>query len=143
MDPKILERVSCIERSLREGLERIEAQLTLGHETNSFFSDALNAYKKRALQQQEDAQKQVALASLEAKFRLDKELRYPHRKILDVLLSKFDYQTGIFQEIHFSKLAREARVGKSIAKKYCAFLEAKGYIQKRSDGYRIFFKIKG
>ena len=76
-----------------------------------------------------------------AKIRADSELRYPHRKLLDVLLLEFDATEGAFQGIHFSRLVKSARVGKNMAKRYLTLLEARGYVQKRSDGYRVFYAI--
>lgn len=140
-ESEILQRVAVIERSIREGLQRIEQQLSRGSETFAFYSEALGQYRNRILKEQGEEFQRGIIDRLREKFCLDKELRYPHRKILDFLLSRYDFQTGHFQEVIFSELVDGARVGKGTAKQYLTLLGAKGYIVKRSDGYRIYFKI--
>ncbi|VTR66899.1 hypothetical protein DESC_530013 [Desulfosarcina cetonica] len=71
----------------------------------------------------------------------DKELRHPHIKILNYLADQCDMHTGKFKEVHFSKIVEEARVGKNKAKGYLDLLD-KGLVECRSDGYRVYFRIK-
>jgi len=116
-----LDRIAVI---LAEGFTRLESQLSSS--SNNINSAPRNnplAYNNRHL-------------------RHDKDLRYPHLKILDFLDGEFDSTKNEFKEVHFSKLVKESRVGKNMAKSYLSLLEQKGYIQKRSDGYRIFFKLR-
>ncbi len=68
-------------------------------------------------------------------------LQYPHRKILDFLTGEYDPANKRFKESHFSRLVKEARLGKNMAKEYLGLLERKGYIERRTDGYRKYFKI--
>ena len=72
----------------------------------------------------------------------DSTLRYPHRKILEFLSGQYDYQHGRFKEIHFSALVRECRLGKNKAKEYLGLLVEKGYLARRDDGYRIWYKLQ-
>ena len=74
--------------------------------------------------------------------RVDKELHHPHRKILDFLIGEYDPANKRFGESHFSRLVKEARLGKNMAKQYLSLLERKGYIEQRTDGYRKYFKIR-
>lgn len=131
-----------MERSLREGLMRIETKLSAAEETFSFFGDALAAHRKRKLSHSLREGQRSKLDRLHAVFREDKELRHPHRKLLDALMSLYDYSTGAFGEIHFSNLVRMAGVGKGAAKTYLRFLEEKGFVERRSDGYRLLFRIR-
>lgn len=141
-ESEILQKVSGIERSLRESMERIERKLSAGEEPVSFFADALQLYRQKHIKLLADDKHRTAIDRLRERFSLDAELCYPHRKILDSLLSRFDFQSGKFFEAHFSELVRQARVGKNRAQGYLALLEAKGYVERRNDGYRHFFRIK-
>jgi len=77
-----------------------------------------------------------------SKIQCDIGLKYPHRKILDFLLSQYDYSTGKFKEIHFSKIVKECRLGKNMAKGYLDNLAERGYLKKRDDGYRVWYGMK-
>lgn len=139
---EILQRVTRMEHTLDEGLREVRQKLTSGEETFQFFKDGLSAHKDRALKDTELSNAQTAINKWAEKIRRDKELRFPHRKILDALLQQYDFEKHNFNEIQFSKLVKEAHVGKNAAKAYLALLEQKGYVEKRDDGYRIFFKIR-
>ncbi|MFQ5787153.1 MAG: hypothetical protein ACE5H1_04155 [Thermodesulfobacteriota bacterium] len=130
-----------METEILDRLGRIETLLALGSEPFAFYADALEAYRKRVLKGQSEESQRHVIDKLRERFALDKELRFPHRKILDSLLSHYDFKKGAFQEIHFSALVEKARIGKSVANRYLSFLESRGYIQRRTDGYRVYFKI--
>ncbi len=126
---------------MAEGFRRIEQRLDKGQPLFEVFHDGIAAYKQHLL-----AEIPISLAAqLRSKWseriRSDRQLRFPHRKILDCLLGKFDFQQNQFTEVHFSELVKESRVSKSTARIHLALLEQRGYIERRSDGYRIFFKI--
>lgn len=136
---EILERLASVEEQLLQGLNRVEHKLTKNTDVFQFFQDGLSAYKDRHLEQAETDNLQ---AKWLAKITSDNELRYPHRKIVDFLLSQYDSHNRSFKEVHFSKLAKEARVGKSNTRTYLSLLERKQLIERRHDGYRIFFRIR-
>ena len=140
---EILERVSSLKRTIDERLGRIEAALEAGIEPARIFSDGLKAYRERTLREELGGRRITAEDRLRHRVRQDSNLSFPHRKILDCLMEKYDLSLEQFQEVHFSKLVREARVGKNRAKAYLSLLEQKGYVEKRDDGYRIFFRLKG
>jgi len=137
-DTEILQKLSRIEETLAHGLSRVEQQLGNGKEAFQFFKDGLQAYRNRSLSQS-------ATATLHgkwlAKISQDKELRFPHRKILEVLLNQYDFEKGQHLELHFSKLVRLARLGKNKAQSYLTLLIQKRYIAVRNDGYRLFYKM--
>ena len=139
LNAEFLQRLNGIEQTLTQRLEQIEEQLNFGKETFQFFADGLKANRDRYLKAFETSNNH--LNDWYTKIRNDKALRFPHRKILEFLLSQYDFQERIFKEVHFSKLVREASVGKNMAKTYLSFLEQTGYVEKRDDGYRVFFKI--
>ena len=116
-------------------LERIEHKLDAGEDTFSFFSLALHAYRKQHLSIASTPHRLLAL------FSTDPELRFPHRKILECLLQQYDLEAAAFSELPFSKLVRISRVGKQAARDYLNFLKQKRYVTRRSDGYRIWFRI--
>lgn len=136
-------RFESFEALMKERLDRIEARIASNSEPADFFSEALKAYRGKVNAEFESEKKRSKLDRLSEIFRRDAMLRYPHRKILDFLLSQYDFRTESFKEVHFSRLVRESRIGKNMANTYLKPLEDKGYIERRSDGYRVFFKIKG
>lgn len=138
---EILEKIVQIEKALARGLKEVSEKLDLGREPLRFFDDALKLYRDKFVDEVKPFSE--AMQGWFEKIRNDEELGFPHRKILEFLLGQYDFQNRAFQEAHFSRLVKEARVGKNMAKKYLAELEEKGYVEKRNDGYRIFFKIKG
>lgn len=131
-----MQRLSAVEQSLLTRLERIHGDLNRASNAFTFFEDALQSYRERHLSQHSHL-----LAALFARTISDSNLRWPHRKILDVLLAHFDHTTGEFKDIHFSRLVREARIGKQPAKDYLQLLEARGHIQRRAVRNRILYRI--
>jgi len=75
------------------------------------------------------------------KIRNDKDLRFPHRKILEFLLGQYDFEKKEWREVNFSRIVREARIGKNKAKSYLTLLETKGYVEKREDGYKKWWRV--
>ena len=69
------------------------------------------------------------------------ELRFPHRKILDFLSKQYDFEKREFREVNLSTIVRECKLGKNIAGEYLKDLEGKGLVKRRSDGYRVWFRI--
>ena len=134
-----LERISRIERALSAGMEQVDAQLETRQAVLSVLREGLRAYKGLR-------EPRVLSGKFHRQFseviRTDKELGFPHRKILDCLLGKYDPAKDDFTEIHFSRLVPEARIGKNMAKSYLDLLLRKGYIEIRDDGYRKFYRIK-
>ena len=77
-----------------------------------------------------------------ARISVDPDLRFPHRKLLDFLVGEYDYNKDQFEEVNFSRLVKECKVGKNKAQGYLSVLEQKGFVVRRDDGYRIFFRIR-
>lgn len=71
----------------------------------------------------------------------DQGLRHPHQKILNFLANQYDYQVQQFRPVHFSKLVREAHIGKNVAREYLTYLEEKGYVVRRSNGNRVYYGL--
>lgn len=124
-------------------MNRLIEQLASWQEPALFFSDVLHAYRKRHQEHLIADQRSMLLARVNERLRSDKDLKHPHRKIVECLLDQFDVQQGIFQEVQFSNLVKKSRIGKSAAKGYLQFLEGKSYVEKRSDGYRLYFRLSG
>lgn len=140
---EIFQSVTRIEDDLKEGLKQIEERLAAGQGLFEFFDQGLKAYREHVLKDVQVSNKQKLLHQFSERIRLDKELGFSHRKILDFLLGEYDLVTGQFNEVCFSKLVKESHVAKGKAKTYLSLLERKDYIKKREDGYRILFKISG
>lgn len=130
---------SAFERIVTERLKRIEAALGIG--------DQAPAHKQGRThptpQTEGSARDTAKTTGVLDRAAQDLELRHAHRKIIEVLASQTDCATGRYGEIHFSRLVREARVGKNATRVYLDLLIRKGYVDQRSDGYRTFFRLKG
>lgn len=124
-----------IQKQIASRLDRIEQKLDQGKDTHSFFSIALHAYRQHHSDIATIPQKLLAL------FSSDLDLKFPHRKLLEHLLQHYDFETAAFQELSYSKLAAAARVGKQAAREHLSLLQEKGYVERRDDGYRIWFRI--
>jgi hypothetical protein len=132
---QILERLTRLEESLAKGFRQVEESLAGGRDVFHVFSQGLKCYREELLRGSEHT---IILERIRA----DRELRFPHRKVLDCLLGQYDFSERAFKEMHFSKLVKEARLGKNMAKSYISFLEERGYLQTRDDGYRKFIRIR-
>ena len=133
--------------SKREGLvltrlDRIEKALALGQGLFQIVSDGLSSYQDGVLREAGIAETKRVLDGWHDRIRADKDLRFPHQKILKFLLDQYDYARGQFKATHVSRLVREARVGKNMAKGYLALLQNKGYLESWSDGYRTWFRLR-
>jgi len=143
LSSEILRRVVSIEHALTVGFNLVEEELAARQDVFEFFSEGLKAYKQSLFSDAGISESKKVLGRWLENIRVDQDLRFPHRKILDFLLGQYDFTTNEFKEAHFSRIVKEARVGKNMANGYLTFLEQKGYIQKREDGYRKFYKIRG
>jgi hypothetical protein len=139
LESEIFERVCKIENLLASGIEQLHQDLNAGKEGREFLEAGLKAYREKCLR--ELNAKPDPTATIWARIRNAPEIRFPHRKIIECLAARYDFQSKAFEEIHFSKLVKEACVGKNKAKEYLALLEVKGLIASRTDGYRKFFRI--
>lgn len=137
-DSAVLERLERIERILTEGLTAMNTRLNSAAPVIGLFNDGLEAYRTRLLHENRLGRIRQELL---ARISTDRTLRFPHRKILDFLLGEYDYNREQFTEVTFSRLVRECRVGKNRAQGYLSLLEQKGFVVRRTDGYRIFFKL--
>ena len=141
-DSEILAAVNRIEVSVVKALQQIDKKLESGEAMFRLFDNGLRAYKESVLHDTKVSQKQILHHQYLEQIRTDKDVSFPHRKILEFLLTQYDFSTGLFREVHFSKLVKESRVGKNRAKCYLSLLENKGLICKREDGYRKLFNVR-
>lgn len=131
------EVVRRVEEVLREALPRELAR----HPGLRLLADGVRAYRERLATEFS----RVGLSEQQAwwqRIRDDPMIGYPHRKILDYLLGRYDERRGCFLEVTFSALVNGARVGKNRANGYLQVLVQKGLVAIRSDGYRKFVKIR-
>lgn len=117
-------------------LDYIDERLQVGQAFFTFFRDAMKAVRKRHLEL--DAVPWRFLSRMSQ----DVFLRLPHRKLLHRLAQRYDFERGCFLELSFSKLVRDAHVGKQAARGYLGELQSLGYVFRRGDGYRIWFRIR-
>ena len=72
-----------------------------------------------------------------------KQLRQPHRKIIDYLANQYDHTNRSQKEVHYSKLVKDCKIGKNKANDYLKFLTDNGLVSRRNDGYRVWLKYTG
>jgi len=130
-----------IEQNLSQRLSAIEKELNLSHDAFLIIKDGLQSYKERCLKDLQSSTTAASLNRLYEKIRNDKDLRFPHRKILEFLLGQYDFEKKEWREVNFSRIVREARIGKNKAKSYLTLLETKGYVEKREDGYKKWWRV--
>ena len=135
---EVLERLDRLERSFTESLRVLELRLAVAEPLSRVFNDGLEAYRTRLLHQNRQGRVRQELLT---RINTDGELRFPHRKILDFLGGEYDYNKDEFKEVNFSRLVKECRIGKNRAQGYLSVLVRKGLVTRRTDGYRIFFRI--
>ena len=138
---EILERVKRLEAEVRSGFSAVDNRLVIANNAFDVFRDGLQAYRDRILREARVTHRERHLANWREQVRSDRELRSPHRKIIDVLSGQFDFAAEEFGELQFSKLVKAARIGKNRAQAYLCLLEGKGYITSRFDGYRKFYRV--
>ena len=134
-----LEKLNCL---IEEKITGLEKQLENGSATFQLFNDGLKSYKDRILKEAKGTSElSLILSGIRQKVWNDSELSYSHRRLMECLLNKFDFVTGKFQEVQFSKLVKECKIGKQTARICLELLERKGLIGIRSDGYRKYFWV--
>lgn len=135
----ISERMNNIEFIVQRNAEMLKKSLDIFAEQSLLLNHGIKGYiDKLGLR---NTEKSDNLERLRALVRADKSLRYPHRKIMNYLIEQYDYEKGVFREIHFSKIVKECRIGKNMAKGYLDILTEKGFLIFRADGYRKFFSV--
>lgn len=139
---KILQKIMDIEQTLSQNFRNIQHKLDYAQEPLFIINEGIKSYDARKHKELQSLTITPLLNKLFEKIRNDKELRFPHRKILESLLGQYDFEKSKFKEVHFSRLVREARVGKNMAGSYLRLLEEKGYVEKRVTGYRHFYRMK-
>lgn len=139
---RILDRITSIENNLSQELKRIDDKLSQGQDYFTIINHGLNGYRKNVEKElsQTNAVRQTRKILLQISE--DNEIRHPHKKIIEFLLKQYDHEKQQYKEIPFNKLVRNCHVGKNMANNYLSLLIRKGYIERRSDNYRIYYKIK-
>ena len=126
-DP-ILEKLQSIEQQL----DQLQEQ---GRRTFQFFNKALSNDKNP--KQKNLQSKNIILEQIYS----DPDIRYPHQKIIQYLLNQYDYKLKKYNKIYFSKIVKDARIGKNKAKEYLSLLIDKELLLKSTDGYKVFYEI--
>ena len=130
-----------IDRKLSELMEVQRQSLEMLNAQEQLTKFGLDGFIKKVLKEHQKKDAAGFKEYLSEIILNDKELRHPHIKILNYLADQYDMQAGNFMDVHFSKIVGECRVGKNKAKGYLDLLVAKGLIESRSDGYRVFYRI--
>ena len=137
VNANVLDQIARIDQGLTQAQKMLETLVTASPGM-ALLTEALNAYKEKCFKEA-GAQKTIYDTWIRTIFS-DTDLSHPHRKILEYLLQQYDHETQSFKEVHFSKIVREARIGKNMAKEYFAFIEERNYVERRTDGYRVYYR---
>lgn len=137
----IIQKISRIEDLIHRNNVLLDKSLGISKRHDQILFNGIAGYIKD--QQVKNSKEHQLKVDIYATIRNDKRLRYPHNKIIDFLSNQFNYEKQSFNEIHFSKIVKECRIGKNMAKGYLDYLVEVGYLEKRDDGYRVWYKIKG
>ncbi len=127
-----------IEKRILGIQELLEKELDLQQERNTVFRWGIEGLKQH-LKDKLSGHKIDVRHKLFEVYRNDVRLRYPHEKILKVLVSKYDGH--VFGFMNFNKIVECARIGKNKASEYLSSLEELGYISARRIGKRHLYKI--
>ncbi len=133
--------LSQFDKALSEKIEPVLKFIEEREEYNLVIRHGLEGYKERvkgALTAGSPFNPQTWLIGILQK---EPEHRFPHRKILEYLARQYDYEKKAFKEVNYSTIVRECRLGRNKAREYLDFLQRKGLIVKRRDGYRVWFSL--
>lgn len=136
----VLERFDRLEDNVQKWLGDMQVGLEAKLLPLSIAERGLEAFKQDVITQTKAAHDPVLL--WQAKIAQDRELTYSHRKIMDRLLDQYDPATDSFRPVQFSKLVKDAHIGKGRTKGYLEVLDKKGLIKTWSDGYRRFVAMR-
>ena len=132
-----------IEKKLAEMISIQTESLEVLNFQNRLALHGLEGYKARLMQDERCKDLSGFRESLFERVRNDRELRHPHTKILNHLAGQYDFNRNLFAEVHFSRIVKECRIGKNMAKEYLDLLVGKGLVESRTDGYRVYYKVRG
>lgn len=122
-----------METMLKENSAMLSEALSMGRDQYLLFTAGIHGYRDRIISDYK--------ARCPNPLPFDKTLGHPHKKILEYLSDKFDHPSGKFNEVNFSKIVKECRLGKNMAKGYLDTLVEKGYLCRRDDGYRVWYCV--
>lgn len=122
--PNTAPRVEAVETSLAEAGQRLDRL------TNSWFR----------IVEAEPLPEVSAVREWSERIEKDPLLRYPHLKILRVLLNQWDDSKQRFASVGWNELHRHARVGKS--GDYVAWLRLRNYVRIRRAGRRVRVRMR-
>jgi len=125
--------------ALNNRISELESKLCEKLQVLDLLSHAIKLAKEQEAQKTDSS---LIFNQLREKVTKDDDLGYPHSKIMERLMSEFDYSSRQFGEVNFSQLVKDSHIGKNMANQYLAALENKGLVEKRDDGYRKHFKIR-
>ena len=127
-----------IEKKILEIQELLEREFELQEERNIITKYGLEGLKKFMKDHLSKHEIDVRHKLFEM-YRNDAHLRYPHEKILKVLISKYDGH--VFGFMNFNFLVKAAKLGKNKASEYLNTLEELGYIITRRVGKKHLYKV--
>ena len=130
-----------IDKKLAELMDVQRQSLEILNAQDQLTKFGLDGFRERIIKEHQEKDSAGFKEYLSEIIMNDKELRHPHIKILNYLADQYDFKTGEFLHVHFSKIVSECRIGKNKAKGYLDLLIEKGLIESRTDGYRVFYRI--
>ena len=138
---EVNDKVSRIENIVSASAKDLTSLLAFRDRIDLFFSRGIEGVRKQAIEETQ-APGKMFYSSLANRINQDPVLGLPHWKILQYLSRQFDTSKCQPTEVHFSKIVRECRLGKNKAGEYLKTLADKGFINRRSDGYRVWYSMR-
>ena len=133
--------VKRIGKNIAEKIEPIKKYIEGNGEYDKLIKYGIEGYRNSIIKSIETKEVFNPQSWLFNAIKDNQSLRFPHRKILEYLSQKYDYNSKSFKEINYNKIVKECRIGKNKAKEYIKLLIDKGFIKERFDGYRVWYKI--
>ena len=130
-----------LEKTIEERTKKLKENDDKENEINQLLKYGIEGYKKKILENYKTENSQNPENQTTIKIRNDPSIRFPHRKIIEYLQQQYDHDKQEFKESNFSTIVKKCRIGKNKAGEYLKLLQEKGYITKREDGYRKWYKI--
>ena len=132
-----IKRIETIDDQIKELKQQVDEQ----NKFSDVIKYGLEGYKYKIIKTYAENAIVNPQNKINEKIKKDPDIRYPHRKILEFLSQKYDHEKSTFKEANFSTIVNECKIGKNKAGEYLKLLEEKGYIKKRDDGYRVWYKM--
>lgn len=143
MIENVITKMYKIESTLNEEVEYRKNHIESQNRLKTLLDYGLKGFQEKAIETYKETGKPLtAQDKLLKRIKNDDSLTCPQKKILNYMSQMYDFRINEFKEVYQSQIIKACKLGKNMAKRYFFQLIDKGYIKRRDDGYRIWYKIK-